>query len=63
MKKDKLIRMPHHYTSICGRLSKVRYANPKNPNVCVLWVINDTYEFKTNKECHKFATELLKTLN
>ena len=63
MKKDKLIRMHNFSASICGKVVTHRYANPKNPKVCVLWVVNDTHEFKTNRAAHDFATELLKSLN
>jgi hypothetical protein len=60
MKKDKLIRMRDFHASLCGKVVTHRYANPKRPEVCVLWVVNDTHEFKTNRECHKFVEELLK---
>ena len=61
MKKDKLIKMFGFNASICGTVVTHRYANPKRPEVCVLWVINDTHEFKTNRAAREFATELLKS--
>ncbi len=50
----------HRYCRPGGNIEIIeeRYADPRKPNLCKLWVVNGQHEFKKQWNCRSFMSEL-----
>jgi len=63
MNKGNLIKISSHfrrYITVGGNIEIIeeRYADPRKPNLCKLWVVNGTHEFKREGHCRSFMSKL-----
>jgi hypothetical protein len=63
MKKEKLIKISaqfHKYVrhAGCVEILEERYADPRKPNLCKLWVINGVHEFKQRGHARTYMSML-----
>lgn len=59
MNKAKLIKISsqfHKYArhAGCVEIIEERYADPRKPNLCKLWVVNGTFRFTRQKYCRDY---------
>lgn len=63
MTRDQLIKIGaqfHKYIRPAGSVEilEERYADPRRPNLCKLWVINGKHEFKQRGHAHTYMIHL-----
>jgi len=63
MKKDRLTKISahfRHYITPGGNIEIIeeRYADPRKPTQCKLWVVNGIHEFKQQGHCRTYMSML-----
>jgi hypothetical protein len=63
MNKGNLIKISSHFRRYCtpgGNIEIIeeRYADPRKPNRCKLWVVNGQHEFKQQGHCRTYMSML-----